>query len=579
MTTPTARRTMGLLGLAALTLLALSGEARETRKPAIAKRKAESRKRPTETGNGQRSAASGAPLSAFDKVTRAERKIERALQQRFSGELSQEPLEKSLRELSEGGKLFPLVIEKQTLRDAGIEPDLRISHRFRDVTVEQALSRICEPLGLAWFIQEEVVQVTTKEKAEEVLVTRAYDVAPLVRAKAVAKSHEFFFGTAPFDPSGAAALPADLDVRESDWLIETIKTKTSGPWFDEEGVGGTLNEAGDALVVRQTHKVHAEIDSLLYGLRLAEAKKLNGGAYFVRRRTYPHEKDALVRQRLARTVTLQFVEVPLEQALRKIAKCLDVPVLIDKQSLTDAGVSTTITSVSGDFRNLTVRSVLRLLLRPDGLTFLVEEGLVRVTTKEKAEEFLETALYDVRDLIAAKVDGSTIRNVIMKETSGPWFDDEGVGGLLSVNEDFGVLVVRQTQKVHDEIARLLAGLRKTLFKPGRQPDKAAEAKRPKTEPPKPVVRFYSMDDSERARQLVAVIPVFVAPESWDFPAAAIKMVDNTLIVRQTPAVHRELTKFLRKLDGSDQLRARLDGFGNPGSFPAGFGGGLGGLGQ
>lgn len=61
-------------------------------------------------------------------------------------------------------------------------------------------------------------------------------------------------------------------------MITPIQQTTSGPWFDINGVGGTLApyQGGgmQALVVRQTYGIHREIEQLLYGLRQARSPEV-----------------------------------------------------------------------------------------------------------------------------------------------------------------------------------------------------------------------------------------------------------------------------------------------------------------
>ena len=79
------------------------------------------------------------------------------------------------------------------------------------------------------------------------------------------------------------------------------------------------------------------------------------------------------------------------------------------------------------------------------------------------------------------------------------------------------------------------------------------------------LRFYRMFTPRRASQLAKAIPAAVAPESWKADKATIRVVGKVVIVRQTGTVHRQLRRFLKKLEAAEQ---KADGTG-PLFVPAG----------
>ncbi len=70
-----------------------------------------------------------------------------------------------------------------------------------------------------------------------------------------------------------------IEVSPAEQLIEVLQEATSGSWLETDGVGGTISEYGDMLVVRQMQDVHREIEEILGMLRKATEERDGGGFY------------------------------------------------------------------------------------------------------------------------------------------------------------------------------------------------------------------------------------------------------------------------------------------------------------
>lgn len=153
---------------------------------------------------------------------------------------------------------------------------------------------------------------------------------------------------------------------------------------------------------------------------------------------------------LQKQTQIDFVDTSLKDALDFLADLHKIQILIDRQSLADAGVDPNTVPINLSLSKVSLRSVLNIILRRHGLTWVVRNEVLEVTTKVKADEMLETHLYETRRI---NMDPNQLVKVIRKTTSGPWFDEEGVGGTIEWVP--GGLVIRQTQKVHREVEDLL----------------------------------------------------------------------------------------------------------------------------
>jgi hypothetical protein len=72
-------------------------------------------------------------------------------------------------------------LDNAALKDAGIDPvTTLVTISVKDISLRSALKLILAPFNLTYIIKDEVPMVTTKEKADVTLITRAYYVGDLV---------------------------------------------------------------------------------------------------------------------------------------------------------------------------------------------------------------------------------------------------------------------------------------------------------------------------------------------------------------------------------------------------------------
>ena len=145
--------------------------------------------------------------------------------------------------------------------------------------------------------------------------------------------------------------------------------------------------------------------------------------------------------------------------------------------------------------HLPLRSVLDLMLRDQGLTWIIQDDVLLITTPEQADEELATKVLDVSDLVVCRDeydalwdDYDTLIDVIVatiRPTS--WDSAGGPGSIQGVSLGGAkVLVVAQTREVHEKIAKLLAAIREFAKKnPNAAPPKHFRHP-PKPRPPLPL---------------------------------------------------------------------------------------------
>jgi hypothetical protein len=172
----------------------------------------------------------------------AETAIEKSLGQRVELLLDDVPLGEVIGRLNRDYTI-PTQLDAKALADYGIGGDTKCRMHVSNVSLASALALLLDRLDLTCVVRNEVLFITTKTEAENILVTKAYPAFDLVA------------------PSGA----------NYGALIEIISCNLSDASWDDSGGAGTIkpfNNCG-AIVVSQTQAVHRELERLLAHLRQA----------------------------------------------------------------------------------------------------------------------------------------------------------------------------------------------------------------------------------------------------------------------------------------------------------------------
>jgi len=113
------------------------------------------------------------------KSSPAEDQIQSALDELTTVAFTDTPLNEAMQFLGSYHN-FTVLIERDALEEAAIAEDQPITHNFSGITLRSALAIILKPLQLQYVIENEVMKITTVERAAEKLQTRVYPVADLV---------------------------------------------------------------------------------------------------------------------------------------------------------------------------------------------------------------------------------------------------------------------------------------------------------------------------------------------------------------------------------------------------------------
>jgi hypothetical protein len=485
------------------------------------------------------------------------------------------------------------MLDRRAMDDAGIDPQIPVTLKADGLKARSVLKLLCRPLELEAVPRGDMLLVTTKDEASQILETRVYDVRDLFDYDAREQRR--------LDPS----LEDREDLRvDGELLVSLVEYATDRSSWDLAGGPGSIALFGETLVVSQTDVRHEQIAAFLARLRqiLRQRETKQPSAA-------PNDAVAMLRSRLEQRTSVDFAQRPLQAALGELGEKHKIRFHNDLKALDDAGLSGQ-TPVTVQRQNVALGTVLREMLRQFDLTHVVSDDLVLITTVDEAGEMVYPVTYDVIDLIdpdwlAGKSDPTpheegfqydydSLLEVVTSTVAPTTWDESGPYGVGYL----GTVTWVQTQEMHAEIAELIARLRHAHQRPVTPlAAKAAESPPPVADPNAMEVRVYKLDwmvpgslrEVEHAspvggasgqpasaptistvandyrptpealrytQQVGEAIVALIERESWQqhgglgilhaVPSNE-QNVAGTVIVRQTAAVHKQIGKLLRDI--------------------------------
>ncbi len=504
-----------------------------------------------------------APASAAEFEEQAEAAILKKLQQPAEFSFQATPLREAMDSLAQKHGLA-IVINESALKDVDAAGEVKLSGAAKGISLEFGLNRLLGQTKLAWVVRHEVLEITSKEDADTHLVTRVYPVADLV---------------VPVLPPGTdpKAPPPEPDYES---LMQVIKNVVRPDSWKDAGGPGTIEPVVLTLVVSQTQAIQRQVVELLAALRTAE--KLADPKLATRQsviKCYDGRSEERVAEILGHRVTLDLDNASLADIAAAWPKQFGLDVALDHRSLQEANVDAAKTTFGLHAKERSLRSALDLVLREHKLSWIVQDGALVITSRDKMQTTLTVRVYPIADLIGpvaevmAPPDGSrppfrdplatvvggtdademmnTIKNTVQPDS----WKAAGGPGTLKFSEDASALVCSQSREVHERMEQLLADLRErgTRPKPGAKANATAAQQPPRDD--EIVLRAYVLSADVAIRAKVAdeaakLVRELVAPDSWtakDTPAF-LRVWPDRLVIRQTAKVHRDVQKLLLDLE-------------------------------
>jgi hypothetical protein len=152
-----------------------------------------------------------------------------------------------------------------------------------------------------------------------------------------------------------------------------------------------------------------------------------------------------------------FDQAPLTDVVEHLRRTMKINILLDARALEESAMDPSTTQVTIRMR-VSRGSALDFMLSQLGLTWIVRDGAVVITTAQKAQEELSTKVYPIEDL-SVRGDSNSLLQILTSTIAPQTWDKAGGPGSISLSPRSDRLVVRQTYQVHRQIRRLLATLR------------------------------------------------------------------------------------------------------------------------
>lgn len=325
-------------------------------------------------------------------------------------------------------------IDERALADVNMGPDAPVSESLDNITLRSALNLLLGKLDLTWIIADEVLLITTPERAEHHLIPRVYDVGRLVSEQ---------------DPDG--------ELRHFDPLVSAITAAVEpASWVDVGGFGSISPltcRGANVLTVRQTQAVHRQLARLLEALTT-----ITEGRDELAARTAEDEMLAAFDE----VVSVDFRGELLSSVLWEFEEDHNIQFVFCSRAF-----DRPLRPFTMHLQDVTLRSALNIILHDLGAAWTIRDEVVMITTPEEAEECLASRVYDVRNLAPVydfngrlwrDTDSLTSMLTCMVEPGG--WDPHGDRCVVPFEcRDTTVLIVRQSQRVQEKIAKLLDDLR------------------------------------------------------------------------------------------------------------------------
>jgi hypothetical protein len=177
----------------------------------------------------------------------------------------------------------PILLDKEALKDVEASYDSPVTLSVKSITVRTALRRILADLGLTYIIRDQAIQVTSAQRAKEMMVTRRYYVGDLLAGLGGVNNVGGIPGAGPVAGVGAlpiipivqpgvvvsspflpqvANLQAQQNAEQLKQTIEQLKemivdSVDPQSWFGKGGAGTIAFHAPTmSFIIRQSAEVH-----------------------------------------------------------------------------------------------------------------------------------------------------------------------------------------------------------------------------------------------------------------------------------------------------------------------------------
>ena len=254
-------------------------------------------------------------------------------------------------------------------------------------------------------------------------------------------------------------------------------------------------------------------------------------------------QEKMIAAAMDRPVSLHFRDAPLAEVIQHMATLADINIFMDPADVEAVGAAVD-TPVTIDVEGIRLKSALNLILEPLDLGHVISDDVLKVTNRNQMGGELKTVPYPVTDLVIAIQNfGGSNGGVDPMLQSAAKADPFGAGG-------FGV----GNLGVGNFSLPAVGGVAPTTDLSGALIDPATGGR----------VESRVSGDGRRMRfeELSEMIRTTVDPESWETLGGrgTLQTSETTLalVVRQTQAVHEQISELLTQLRRLQDLQVAVE---------------------
>jgi RNA polymerase sigma factor (sigma-70 family) len=435
------------------------------------------------------------------------KKIRAELEKPTTFEFNETPL-KDVVDFLKGLHKINIEFDRKALDDVQINPDeTLIKRQLKDISLRSALRSVLEQLNLDYVIANEVLLITTKEQADARVDTRVYNAGRLKHLKSGllikvittttfpdSWDHAGGPGTIMELPNGSLVVSQTQRVHED--IVDLLNALEVDARKSAEDIDrGRVGESPDgapAVVTALANIVEGGAKAAKKGAEAApqpksspptEPAKTKSKAANTRRTDATSQYEAVhfmveslaakkIRAELDKPTTFEFSDTPLKDVILFLSDLHKMNIQFDAKALKDAGIDPDKELITRQLKDVSLHAALRLIFEQLNLDYVTANEVLLITTEEKADARLDTRVYDIRRLKHLEADAlmKVIQSTIRPES---WKVEGGPGGPGTIGTLPGGLVIRQSQRVHEEIVDLFHA----LYMHAPAPAEAAPAKR------------------------------------------------------------------------------------------------------
>ncbi len=259
------------------------------------------------------------------------------------------------------------------------------------------------------------------------------------------------------------------------------------PAFSQYGGGLPQPPDSDVVVSPNDRQVNELYKRLVAQMPSTAALQDPNAAPTVHIHTNHTAAEKAITAKLNQPITFSYEGIGLSEVMQYIAESQQIPIVIEEDALNDEGIPLS-EPIHFALAQIPIKSGLKIMLSPLGLTYVVEDNSLKITTITAADEKSMICFYDTRELgYILFTDFDVIINAIQSQTGDDYSWDAG-GGVGSITAFPGGLLIKNTQKVHEQIADFFKLLEQQYAKPATSDEQnqyAPPKPQPDFAPPKP----------------------------------------------------------------------------------------------